>query len=404
MINPNIEAEQSIIGSALLKPEIIPELAGIVAENDFLIPEYKNIYKQIKALSTENKAIDAVTVIGHMEPSYKPLIVTCIESVPTTANYKEYAQILHEHAMRYYAMETLQELQEALHAGETVQNCQNIAARLCQNLNSTDAGKIVSAKDGFFTLYWSKGKPKEYIETGFLGLDKRLYIEKGDYIIVGGRPSSGKTALTLQMALHMAQKYKVVYFSLETSSGKIYDRAVSTYTQTPFEEIKRGELKDYGKLATYFAPFSSLNFCVVEAAGWTVAQIRAKAIQLQADVIFIDYLSLLKSEGKNLYEKVTNISMELHTMAQRDKIAVVALSQLNRAGTGEPSLTSLRESGQIEQDADAVLLVHCENTEEKNADRKLIVAKNKEGTVGALRLTFHGEVQTFLEITNKYVS
>lgn len=132
-------------------------------------------------------------------------------------------------------------------------------------------------------------------------------------------------------------------------------------------------------------------------------------MQLRAEVIIIDYLSLIRSEGKSLYERVTNISMELHTLAQANKIAVVALSQLNRAGKDEPDMSSLRESGQIEQDADVILLLHemGRNVLDRDAgggdsDRKLIIAKNKEGMTGAIALNFQGEYQRFCECETRY--
>ena len=222
-------------------------------------------------------------------------------------------------------------------------------------------------------------------------------------MVVGGRPSAGKTALTLQIALHMARKYRVVYFSLETSADKIYDRLIANYTGTPLAEIKEPQtIKDWGRIAESTDSFSKLNLTVVEAAGWTVGQLRAKAMQLRAEVVFIDYLSLLQSPGNSRYEKVSNISIDLHTMAQKQKLLVVALSQLNRGGDGqEPSLTDLRESGQIEQDADVVLLLHSQDEDDQEADRGLIIAKNKEGAVGKMLLRFDGALQRFMEVVSR---
>ena len=134
-------------------------------------------------------------------------------------------------------------------------------------------------------------------------------------------------------------------------------------------------------------------------------RIRAKAIEERADIVFIDYLSLLKSRGNGRYEQITNISIDLHTMAQNTKIAVVALSQLSRNGSGsEPTLTDLRESGQIEQDADIVLLLSIVsegNEPVPNQDRRLQVAKNKEGKIGYFDLAFNGTIQRFSVIDSE---
>ena len=139
----------------------------------------------------------------------------------------------------------------------------------------------------------------------------------------------------------------------------------------------------------------ALKLEVVSAAGWTAEQIKSKAVQARADVIFVDYLTLMKASGKTPYERATQISMDLHTLAQQMEIAVIALAQLNRAGKGDPDMTSLRESGQIEQDADAILLIHWPDQEDST--RELIIAKNKEGETGKNFLRFDGKHQTFSE-------
>ena len=156
--------------------------------------------------------------------------------------------------------------------------------------------------------------------------------------------------------------------------------------------------QDKGKLLNERERFSALRLHVIDAAGWTVQQVKVKAVQLQADVVMIDYIGLLKGPGKSLYERVTGVSQDLHIMAQQGKIAVVALSQLNRGGKDEPDMTSLRESGQIEQDADAILLLNTVGDEKGRAgERDLIIAKNKTGRTGKMRLVFNGNFQRFTE-------
>ena len=136
---------------------------------------------------------------------------------------------------------------------------------------------------------------------------------------------------------------------------------------------------------------------IVAAAGWTVEQVKAKAIQSKAEVIYIDYLTLIKSDGKNKLEQTTNISIAIHTMAQQCGFTVIALSQLNRGGEKELDMTALRESGQIEQDADCILLLQSTDPKEPCADRELIIAKNTEGDVGKLSLAYDGTHQKALE-------
>lgn len=403
MISPNKEAEQAVIGAIIMSPEtVLPEAVLQIGLEDFQIVEYRNVYAACKALYDLNKPVDVLTVLGRLDEAYKPLIAEACAAAPTVKNFQSYIGLVKSSARRIRAYREAQSLEAALLEGEELDECRTLAVRANEALNETDAKTELSAKDLFLRFCETKMKPKTYIKTGISRLDRLTYIDRGDYVIVGARPSAGKTALTLQLMLTMARTMNVVYFSLETSGMKLMDRIVANFTSTPLSSIKEGTVTDWSRIAEAYDRFKNLRLFVVEAAGWTVAQIRAKAVQLRADVIFIDYLSLIKSEGKGLYERVTNISMDLHTMAQQSKITVVALSQLNREGKGEPDMTSLRESGQIEQDADVILLLHETDREQQNSDRKLIIAKNKEGSTGYITLSFTGEFQRFCEYETRY--
>ena len=224
-------------------------------------------------------------------------------------------------------------------------------------MSADKADECVSAKDGILNFYkqYQEGKRKQYITTGIAKIDKYTYMNKGDFVIIGARPSAGKTAITLQMALHMAKTHRVSYFSLETSAEKLYDRAISNFAHVSFRNIKNGlvgeeSALEWQKIATASSAFSNLDLFIVPASGYTVSKIESKAVELGAEVIFVDYLSLVKARGKDRFEQVTNISMGLHNLAQQRKIMVVALSQLSRNGVNEPSMSDLRESGAIEQD------------------------------------------------------
>lgn len=398
------EAELAVIGTILLDPEkVLPVAIASITADDFAQAEYGHLFDCCKGLYLANEPVDVVTVLARAGGEYKPLIVNAVNTTPTINGYEAYIQIVAEEAKRRRGLEKALEVGAALQGGDDLETCQALAEELTAGLTSTVGDTEVTAAEGIYRFFETKQAPKTYIPTGFGKLDKKAYLDRGDYVVVGGRPSAGKTALTLQIALHMARKYRVVYFSLETSADKIYDRLIANYTGTPLAEIKEPQtIKDWGRIAESTDSFGKLNLTVVEAAGWTVGQLRAKAMQLRAEVVFIDYLSLLQSPGNSRYEKVSNISIDLHTMAQKQKLLVVALSQLNRGGDGqEPSLTDLRESGQIEQDADVVLLLHSQDEDDQEADRGLIIAKNKEGAVGKMLLRFDGALQRFAEVINR---
>lgn len=410
MIKPNRDAEQAVIGAMVAEPgEVLPVAMGMLSEDDFLIPEYRNIFAACAGLYNANRPIDTLTVLSALEPAYKPIVAEAVAAAPTISHYRDYILLVAETARRARAYAAAVDLSGALDVGDPLEECEEAAANLCKSLSDLKTERVMSARDCMTQFYMTRSKPREYIRTGIAKLDKYTYIDRGDYIIVGARPSAGKTALTLQLMLHMARKHNVVYFSLETSGAKLTDRLVANVTRTPLSQIKRGEVEDPGRMAEAYDLISSLRFHIVDAAGWTVQQIKSKAVQLRAEVIIIDYLSLIRGEGKSLYERVTNLSMELHTLAQANKIVVIALSQLNRAGKDEPDMTSLRESGQIEQDADVILLLHemGRNVLDRDAggggsDRKLIIAKNKEGMTGAIALNFQGEYQRFCECETRY--
>lgn len=401
-IKPSTEAEGSVIGSILIKPdEIMPEVMELLSEDDFLVSEYRTLFRTICGYFVDGKPIDVVTLIHQHGEEYKEIIFAAAQSVPTTSNWRSYAEIIKQTAIRHRANQILLDLSDDLIGGNDIPECQEKAVKLCEALNDTMRDTTVNPAAGMARFIKNAQSVREHYKTGFFKLDEYTYISKGDYIVIGGRPSTGKTAFTLQMMLNMAQRHKIAYFSLETSEEKIFDRLIANYFGIPLSVIKIGNIQDWGDIPERVGEFTSLDFHVVEAAGWTVPQIQAKAVQLGAEIIFVDYLGLVQTQGKGRYEKVTEISVDLHTMAQTRKITIIALCQLNREGKGEPIMEHLRESGQIEQDADVVLLLHNLGENEK-FDRKLIIAKNKEGKTGAVRFAFDGQYQKFKAIEAGY--
>lgn len=395
-------AEQSVIGCLLMEGNLMAQVAELNAR-DFLQPECRTIFEALRRLFLAGKPIDAVTVLhelGDDHEGYKEHLVRLAEITPTTAHFKEYVTIVTENARRTRAEQASMHLLSLLQEGAPLEECQEEAFQLAQALSASKGG-CVSAAEGFALVLNSLDKPRHYIPTGFRRLDRYILFDRGDYMVIGGRPSAGKTAFSLQVVMDMAREHTVCYFSLETSTRKIYERLLSYFTTTPFDEINRGMVKDKARLQTEQERFNQLKLYVIDAAGWTVAQMQAKALERRAEVVVVDYIGLVGGQGKSIYERVTNVSRDLHIMAQRGKIAVVALSQLNRAGEGEPDMTNLRESGQIEQDADAIVLLHAEKSEGKDVPRNLIIAKNKTGRTGRLRLDFNGNFQRFAEVIER---
>lgn len=407
-IPPNAEAEQAVIACMLIKPSIVPDVMSKLVSENFYTDICKACFNRCYELYRADRPIDTVSVLSGLPQEYKPVVVKMAESLPTSAVYGFYTKLVIDTHKKKKALESAHRLSEMLLQSDApLEKCQEQAVNISQSLSEDKSDECVSAKDGLLNFYkqYQEGKRKEYIKTGISKIDEYTYMSRGDFIIIGARPSAGKTALTLQMALNMAKTHKVAYFSLETSAEKLYDRAVSNFANVSFAKIKNGLVgenseKDWQKIAAISKPFTELKLFIVPASGYNVPKIEARAVELGAEVIFIDYLQLVGGKGKDRFEQVTNVSMGLHNLAQQRKIMVVALSQLSRAGSNEPSMKDLRESGQCENDADCIMLLHNTEPEVESADRTLIIAKNKEGRVGKMTLAFEGDVQRFYERTN----
>ncbi len=383
--------------------KVMPLVLIDVRSEHFAIEEHRTVFDACKKLYNENKSIDAVSVLSVVGSEYKGIVVQAAESVPSLKNIKAYLELMQEAYKRQEVKNKASEVFILIEENAEIEEISKATSELQEVLVAENTVHESNAVDGYIDFIERGNQPREYIQTGLYKLNQFAYISYGDYIVVGGRPSAGKTAFTLQMMLKMAERETVVYFSLETSKEKIFDRLISNFCEIPFSDIKSGHLDPHCSIINErFRQFKELNLHVVEASGWTVEQIRSKAMQLKATVIMIDYLSLIQGQGKTAYEKVSKVSIDLHTMAQRTKITVVALSQLNRDGDKTPDMTSLRESGQIEQDADCILLLENLDAKKPNSDRELIIAKNKDGKTGKMTLTFKGELQKFYCREDRY--
>lgn len=399
----NYQAEQAVIGDILLDASMVmPEAMLYLSPRDFSVPEYQNIYETCQGLYRKGRPIDSVTILSAVGPEYQQTLVSAAEATPTISHYQDYIRIVWETAQIRRAATQAAELLETIDTGREIEECRSSAETVLRCFETVRRdNQQLSAAEMLLRFFETRGKPRKYIPTGFTKLDRRAYIDRGDFVVVGGRPSAGKTAITLQIMLHMARDYRVLYFSLETNPDKLADRLIACDTGVNLSRIKTGEMgdEDWTRIVERSDRFRDLKFDVVQAAGWTVDQIRAKSIQEQADIIFVDYLGLIASKGKSLYEQTTNASKALHTMAQDTGTTVIALSQLNRsANSGDPDMTTLKDSGQVEQDADIILMLANPDDPQDKGRRKLMVVKNKEGRRGLIKLSFDGDRQRFFEI------
>lgn len=400
--NPQV----GVLGSLLIEPGLTGQVMAQVRPEDFTSEVYRTIYQAITGLFLEGKPVDILLVkerlsgIGQIAQT----LIQIVDLTPTAAHVWAYTAELKKQA----ALSSLREIGMRLEAVLSLEDAQDLVDRANGVFSARPGVKRVSAQqlvEDFMERH-GEGKHPDYLTWSLPKLDDRMYTEPGDMVLMGGYPSAGKTALALRFAWHMAKTSRVGFYSLETGPSKLGDRSVSFIAGIDMGAIKRSTLTDgdWTNLADHAEAMAKCSLDLIPAGGMTVQDIKADALAHRYEVIYLDYVQLVKAvKAGNRTEAVTGISIDLHQLAQAHGITVVALSQLSRAkttGAGEeaaPTMSSLRESGQLEQDADAVLLLYREEPDNQESRRVLFVAKNKEGSIGKFFLDFDGRTQTFRE-------
>lgn len=406
-----LDAQYSVLGSVLISPEVAPKVLHETSERDY-IGTCLTVYKAIRKLFLSGTAIDPVSVAGILGPDYRNFLAQLMEVTPTAANIDHYIALCREQA-KISALKEIGMRMAELDDGEKLRQLLEEASKTSVDRPSL---KITTMNDAMKSFLARHTKSTEYLTWPVQELNDRIYSELGDMIVIGGYPSSGKSAWALQCAWHWAKQYRVGFFSLETSSEKLFDRQMSAVAQLSMDSIKRNNItqQEWDKICEMSPEITSRNLELIPASGMTPADVRAVTMMRGYQIIFVDYLQLLQGSGENRTAQVTAISIALHTMAQSMGVTVVALSQLARQGQQQknapPDMSALRESGQIEQDADLIMMLSLANKDDPQGNRELRIRKNKEGTCPNILLAFDGKFQTFRkaqrtgETLNKYVN
>lgn len=402
--------ESKIIG-ALLSGNRAGEIFQNLGVDDFQNPMCQDIFHASQELFRQGAPISTSTVARSLRDMGYDLSAEEAEqslnafAAQSPADLGYYIRCLQDDI----ALSRMQELALKLCAAPNLAAGEMIAREIAPIASRSAKAQIktatASALEFLDELDAAIEKPPVYLNWGIDALNRHLCSELGDFIIIGGRPSAGKTLLSLQLAVNLSQKYKVGYVSLETSEKKLRARAMAHLSGVSLWKIKNPQrltTDERARLEAAARTYSKLSFEIAPSDIRSTAQIEAIAVNRRWEIVIVDYIQIAQSKGGSRYEVVTNISQELHTMAQTHGICVIGLAQLSRGiktvGGKEapPTLESLRESGQLEQDADAVMLLYLENSEDRDGNRILKLAKNKEGRCGALTLLFNGETQTFI--------
>lgn len=405
-------AQMSVIGSMLIDERCIPLVLSKLAPEDFADGTCRATFSAIRKLAAEGRLADPVTVVDAMRGGdrYVGWVREAMECTPTAANVGEYIPMVREHAARKRVLELAEKLPEAADHAQL----EMLVRQMISAVSVTDRTPMMTGLErtaDFHERMRSEEKP-EYLPWGIPTADRCVYAELGDMILLGGYASSGKTLLSIAMATVQAKAgYRVGYYSLETSPEKMTDRQISALSGVPLWKIKRRKFseEEWSRFAQAenFAAVQA-PFDVIDASGLTADDIAAHAIGHGYQVIYVDYVQNLQSPGIRAsegYARVTAISQTLKTFSRNTKTAVVALAQLSRPGKNEPyapTMHSFKESGQLEQDADAAFLVYPIDKNDTGSNRMFCVAKNKEGwRPNPVELAFHGETQTMVELEPK---
>lgn len=402
MVNTEyINAQSAVLGSLLISPELTGEVMTKVRPEDFGNNDCRLIYQAITGLFLEGKTIDPVIVRERLSgfPDMGETLRQIMVQTPTAANIWSYVEILQEQSR----LARLRAIGSKLFEVPTMEAALALISE-ANGVFSSRPGVTRKSAEALLSDFYARhsgGKHPEYLSWSFHKMDDKLYTELGDFNVIGGAASAGKTALALQFAWHQARKHRVGFYSLETNDKKLGDRSISALAGINMGVIKRSTLTDpdWQRLAGCSGEICKRQIDFIQASGMTVDDLRADALAHRYEIIYVDYLQLLKVP--KVYDRtaiVTSISIGLHELSQSNGITVVALSQLNRDGqNGAPTMSSLRESGQIEQDADTIMLLYKEDNDDPHSRRVLKFPKNKEGVIGLIYLDFDGETQTFSE-------
>lgn len=405
-----LQAQHSVIGSILLDPGCVGLVVSKLSDKDFSDTTCRNAFIAAKRLFAAGQPVDPVTLQDAVGggAAWAKWARELRAVTPTSANVEAYADIVRKQAAFFAIREKAQEILETV--------------------NLEDASKIVKAMSGLlvsssqvhtwtaqelaqdFIHRLTEVAPPEYLRWAFPSMDSRTTAELGDYVVLGGYPSAGKTLISLQMALIQAKKYRVGYYTLETQPEKMADRMFSYLSAVALKKIKQHELNPeelecVKQAAQLFASQMPIEF--TQSTHWTVEDIMAHALSRGYQIIYIDYLQLIAGDDNGSEnDRLAKISTSLKNFGQKNKVAVVTLAQLRRnegpkgrrAEWKPPDMSSFRGSGQIEQDADVAFLLYPEKPDDNSSNRILKLAKNKEGPRWKCTLSFHGATQMMAEV------
>ncbi|RON82454.1 helicase DnaB [Pseudomonas chlororaphis] len=425
----SIESEHGVIGAILLEPELFEEVTAKVRVSDFHELENAALYQTMIDCHAAGIPIDVVTLGDYRQrlPSGTSTLAYAGEiaaGVRSTANWKAYARVVRERAVLRQVVAAADVIREQASEERPVTEIIALAQQATADLRDLDDGhqdyyrasEILTTVVDTIDAKFNKTAPRG-LGTGLEKLDEIICgLRPGNMIVIGGLAGSGKTTLGLQIGQHITCQLggAGLVFSMEMTKEELVTRGLASIGSVNLTRLDRGDLEDddWPKLTSAVNKLNGARLYVNDQAGMTMARIRSIARQCQRreglDVLLVDYIQLITAEGgQNRTLEVGKISTALKNLAKELMVPVIVLAQLNRGSTNRPDKrprpSDLRDSGQIEQDADVVILVHCdkESEEGQNGVTELIVGKVRHAKAGSCIVQQQGQFVRFIDFEGR---
>ncbi len=423
-----LEAEQSVLGAILIDPNCFSDLTDIIRREDFYLAEHGEIFDAMYELFAKNREIDLVTLIDTLvsrgvynEEESKKYIKIIAETVPSASNVLDYAQIVKDKSLLRSLIAASDEIRDMAFSaqGDVKDIIDSAEQKVFSIAQGSEVRGFVHIREAISRTYarldlLAKDKAAASgTPTGYSALDRTLVgLGEGDLVLVGARPGMGKTSFAMNIAANIAKSTKknVCVFSLEMSAEQLASRMLSSEALVDSYAIRSGELspEQYKKLADAAAELSGCPILIDDTTGLTVTRMKARLRRVKnLGLVVVDYLQLMQSERKtdSRVLEVGDISRGLKLLAKDLKVPVICCAQLSRGPESRtdkrPMLSDLRDSGAIEQDADIVLFLYREEyykepEEGEQSTAECIVAKNRHGATGTVKLGWIGQFTKFI--------
>lgn len=427
------EAERSLLGGLLLDRRAWDQIADAVSIEDFYRADHRLIFEAVAVLVERNQPPDAVTISeqlqrqGQLEAAGGPAyLARLVEETPSAANIRAYAKIVREHAMLRQLIEIGGDIAASAHGTEGLSAAELVDRAEQKVFEIADRGQRRGS--GFVSLKQILPKTIDRLDmlshsdseitgiaTGFDKMDEMTAgLQRGDLIIIAGRPSMGKTSLAINIAENAAIAHKIptAIFSMEMSAEQLAFRMIGSIARVSQSRLRTGRLsdvEDWPRIDSAVAVMSEAPIYIDDSGALSPTEVRARARRLKREfgvgLIVLDYLQLMQVTGttENRATEISEISRSLKALAKELDVPLIALSQLNRSVEQRPDkrpvMSDLRESGAIEQDADLIVFIYREEVYQPDTQRKgiadIIIGKQRNGPVGDFSLTFLGEYTKF---------